>query len=191
MKSKTIVLSTLLTVLLSATFTNGQTNWLFGAGHSNICFAIQWNEYSFRTGEFKDFLGKIESPDSNSFDNSKVTLNIKNSGIDVINTSLNHMLMNAEYLDSLNCPEITFTCDKMKKTKKNKYIAEGILTVKCKPVKTTFFVEYMGTKGKNVYLKVTGTVYKKDFGITGGGDRLGDIINITAYLELNKPKPKS
>ncbi|MDX2188742.1 MAG: YceI family protein [Bacteroidota bacterium] len=188
MKTKSIILNILFALIFSVITSSAQTVWGFGAGHSNICFAIQWNEYSFRTGEFKDFSGKIESPDSTNFNDSKVTLTIKNSGIDVINNGLNHMLMGAEYLDSLNCPEITFTCDKMKKTKKNKYKAEGILTVKCKPVKSTFLVEYTGMKGKNAYMKVTGTLYKKDFGITGGGDRLGDIINITAFLELNKPK---
>jgi len=188
MKKRARTFITLIAIVATTFCANAQTNWAFGAGHSNIGFAIQWNEFSFRTGEFKDFIGTIESPDSTTFVNSKINLVIKNSGIDVINSHLNKMLMSEEYLDSAKCPEISFNCEKLKKYKKNKYKAEGLITIKCKSVNTTFLVEDNGSKGKNSFMKITGTLSKKDFGITGGGDRLGDVINITAYLELEKKK---
>ena len=178
----------LLLIMFLPIFSFAQETWEFAEGHSNIGFAIQWNEFSFRTGEFKKFSGKVETTNAKDYKDAKVNLVINVGGLDVINEQLNKMLMGKEYLDSAACPEITFVCEKLKKGKKNTYLAEGDLTIKCKTIKTTFTVEDMGKKDKYAFIKVVGTVHKKDFGITGGGDRLGDIINITAYLEMKLKK---
>jgi polyisoprenoid-binding protein YceI len=78
----------------------------------------------------------------------------------------------------------------VKKGHKNMYEVKGNLTIKGVTHEVIFLmedngiIEYDGRKYGA--LKVTSQLKKSDFKIYGGGDRLGDIINITAYFETVK-----
>jgi polyisoprenoid-binding protein YceI len=163
-----------------------QSRYKINGGHSNIGFAIQWNEFGFRTGEFKAFGGQLNTTNDKNLVDAKVTLTVQVGSVDVIVPHLGKMLQNKEYLDSASCPFIFFKAENFKKKKKNIYTAKGELTIKCKPQTVEFIIEDSGRKGKNAFLKVTGSLSKKNWDITGGGERLGDLINITSYFELEK-----
>lgn len=179
-----------ISILLSATIQGAlaQTQWNINGGHSNINFAVQWREFAYRTGEFKVFGGKIYAPGEADMNNATVQLAIQVDSVDLIAPNLSKMVQSEEYLDSARCPIISFECQGMKRKRKNKYVASGILTIRCKEVPTTFDVELLGLKDTYAALKVSATLDKSAFGIVGGGERLGNTILISSYFELNKKK---
>ena len=184
-KHTTTALTTIL-ILLSQFLAFTQKTYNIDNGHSNIGFAIQWNDYGFRTGEFKAFGGTIVTKNPKDFNQASANLKIMVGSIDVIVDHLGKKLLQPEFLDSAKCPMITFDCSSLKKKKKNLYLAEGTLTAKCISQPVVFLVEVLGTKEKYAALKVTGELDKSKFGITGGGDRLGNKILITSYFELKE-----
>ncbi|MDX2194953.1 MAG: YceI family protein [Cytophagales bacterium] len=167
---------------------NAQVTYIIDNGHSNVNFAIPWREISFRTGEFKSFNGEITTKSETDLTDASVRLSVEVGSIDVIADKLNKMLQEKDYLDSASCPIITYTCTGLKKIKDNVYEANGDLTLKCKTQKVKFMVEDNGRRDKYAAIKVTGVVPKSQFGIVGGGDRLGDGVQITAFFEMVKKK---
>jgi polyisoprenoid-binding protein YceI len=100
------------------------------------------------------------------------------------------MVQGQEFLDVQNFSEILFVSTSVKKEHKNTFEIKGNLTIKGVTheaklqMEDNGVIEYEGRKYGA--LKVTGQVKKSDYKIYGGGDRLGDLINITAYFETVK-----
>jgi polyisoprenoid-binding protein YceI len=167
-----------------------QVEWQIDNAHSNVTFAIQWRQNSFRTGEFKIFSGTIKAKNESNFEDANVNFSTEASSIDLIARNLSTMVEGQEYIDVQNFSEILFVSTSVKKEHKNTYNVKGNLTIKGVTHEVIFLmedngiIEYEGRKYGA--LKVTGQLKKSDFKIYGGGDRLGDIINITAYFETVK-----
>ncbi len=167
-----------------------QVEWQIDNAHSNVTFAIQWRQNSFRTGEFKIFSGTIKSKSENNFEDATVNFSAEASSIDLIARNLSIMVQGQEYLDVQNFSDILFVSKSVKKEHKNNYSVKGNLTIKGVTHEVMFLmedngiIEYDGRKYGA--LKVTSQLKKSDFKIYGGGDRLGEIINITAYFEIVK-----
>jgi polyisoprenoid-binding protein YceI len=169
---------------------HAQTTWIIDNGNSNVNFAIQWQQNSFRTGTFKVFDGQIACEKEGTFEGAKVSFKLTTKSIDLIANNLTSMAQNEEYLNSMQFPEISFVSTSVKKSKKKMYEVSGMLTVKGVSRPAKFMMEDNGTVQYNNRtvgaLKVTGQLNKSDFKIFGGADRLGETIKIEAYLETQK-----
>jgi len=167
-----------------------QNTWRIDNANSNVTFAIDWMQNSHRTGEFKIFEGDIIIPTDNTFDNAKVDFSIEASSIDLIASNLISTVQGEEYLDTKNYPKILFQSTSIKKKHKKNYEVKGKLTIKDITRDVDFeledngIIEYEGRQYGAV--TVTGKLKRSDFKIYGGGDRLGDNINITAYFQITK-----
>jgi polyisoprenoid-binding protein YceI len=185
---KRILFHIFLAALSSVSF--GQSTWRIDNAHSNVTFAIQWRQNSFRTGEFKIFSGDIVTKKADSYEEAEIEFKVEPTSIDLIASNLISMVQGEEYLNSQEFQEIVFKSTTFKKKHKKQYEVVGKLTIKGTTHETTFlmedngFIEYDGRKYGA--LKVTGQINKSDFKIYGGGDRLGDLILITGYFETVK-----
>lgn len=170
--------------------TFGQIDWRIDNANSNLTFAIRWRQNSFRTGEFKIFSGDIICKTDNSFENAQIDFKVDAASLDLIASKLSSIVEDNEFLDSHQFPEITFKSTSVKKKHKNIYEVIGSLTIKGVTRDTKFILEDNGISDydgcKYGALKVTGQINKSDFKIYGGKGMLGDLVIITAYLEMVK-----
>lgn len=185
---KSIFFASIFLVILA----NAQFRYEINGGHSNIGFAVKWNDIAIRTGEFKAFGGEILTLKDSDLSGSTVSLKINANSIDVIADHLADKLKGEEFLEAEKFAQITFSCVGLKLSSTNNYVANGKLTVKGITKDAEFTVEDLGRKddGKYGALKVIGAISRKDFGILGGGDRLGDKITITSFFEINRKDKK-
>ncbi len=180
----------LIKILIFSIIVNGQEKWQIDNANSNVTFAIQWMQNSFRTGEFKVFSGDIITKKSGVLEDAFIDFKIQVTSIDLIATALMNLVQNEEYLDSRNFPEIEFKSISIKRKHKNVFEVNGNLSIKgiTRPAVFTLedngVVEYDGRKYGA--LKATGQFNKSDFKIYGGDKRLGDLILVTAYFETVK-----
>ncbi len=180
----------LLIFVFYAQISNGQNIWSIDNANSNVTFTITWRQHSFRTGEFKVFSGEIKLKEDNSFKDAEVNFRMDASSICLIANNLSDVVQDEEYLNTKEFPEITFNSSSIKKKHKNDYEVKGMLTIKGTSHEVVFIMTDYGIvnyEGRDYgALKVTGQINKSDFKIYGGGNLLGDIINITAYFETIK-----
>lgn len=188
-----MIKKTIFTFAISiAIFSEAQFRYEINGGHSNIGFAVKWNDIAIRTGEFKAFGGEILTTKDADLSGATVSLKINSNSIDVIADHLADKLKGDEFLDAAKFAQITFSCSGLKLTSPNNYSANGKLTVKGITKDVEFLVEDFGRKDEGKYgaIKVTGAISRKEFSILGGGDRLGDKITITSFFEINKKDKK-
>lgn len=186
MKALTITLL----ILFNFLYSHSQVVWQIDNAHSNVNFAVQWRQNSFRTGEFKIFTGEIVTIKENSLENASVTFKAQTSSIDLIASNLATMAQDENYLDTKDFPEIKFKSISIKKKAKDTYELKGILEIKGISNEVIFTLEDHGTiifEGRSYgALKISGQILRSDYKIYGNDERLGDKIIITGYFETVK-----
>jgi polyisoprenoid-binding protein YceI len=167
-----------------------EVKWTIDNAHSNVNFAFQWMQNSFRTGEYKIFDGSIILADEYSFQNAQISFSADVNSIDLIASSLSKLATGEVYLDAPQFPTIKFESKSIKKKKRNIYIVKGDLTIKGTTKSVNMVLE---DHGISVYesrlyraIAVRGEINKNDFKIYGNDERLGNIIKIIAYFECAK-----
>ena len=177
-------------ILAFTIISNGQEKWQIDNATSNVTFAIQWMQNSYRTGEFKVFDGDIILKKEGVFDDASINFKMQATSIDLIASSLINLSQNEEFLDSKKYPEIEFKSTSVEKKHKNSFEVKGKLSIKGVTRDVDFVLENNGISefdGQKIgALKVTGQFNRDDFMIYGGDKRLGNIINVTAYFETVK-----
>ena len=178
----------LITFFLWLQPTGSSSKWEIDNANSNVNFAFQWNQNSFRTGEYKVFNGSIITVDKYSYENALVTFSAEVKSIDLIATSLSKVAQGPEYLDVSLFPTIEFKSTSLKKKKRNIYSLQGDLTIKGITKNVILKMEDHGVvvfEGKSFRsIRVIGTFDKNDYKIYGTDERLGNTIQLMAYFEL-------
>jgi polyisoprenoid-binding protein YceI len=184
-------------MLLLAT-TKAQVNWKIDRAHSKVGFAIDHMMISKTEGKFKVYDGKVESKSETDFTDAKIEFTIDAASIDTDDDNRDGHLKGPDFFDVEKFPKITFVSTSMKPAGKNTWTLEGNLTMKGVTKKITLKAEGSGKTMKDPWgnikygFNVTGTLNRKDFGITwnkvldNGGTILGDIVDLNIRIELNK-----
>jgi polyisoprenoid-binding protein YceI len=163
-----------------------------------VGFAIDHMMISKTEGKFKVYDGKVESKSETDFTDAKIEFTIDAASINTDDDNRDGHLKSPDFFDVEKFPKITFVSTSMKPAGKNTWTLEGNLTMKGVTKKVTLKAEGSGKTMKDPWgnikygFNVTGTLNRKDFGITwnkvldNGGTILGDIVDLNIRIELNK-----
>ena len=104
------------------------SRWNVDPAHSSIYFGIT-HIYSTVRGYFDDFKGTVVfSPDDPA--GSRFDFQVDVKSINTGNTKRDGHLNSADFFDSDEFPEMTFTSTTVKHVKDNQYVVEGEMTIK-------------------------------------------------------------
>lgn len=149
------------------------TKWVIDPTHSEVQFKVKHLVISTVSGFFKSFEGSLET-ESEDFDDAKINFSLDIDSIDTNQSQRDGHLKSADFFDAEKYPKITFSSTSFKKTGEGEYELAGDLEIKgiTKPV--TLAVEYGGTTNDfygntKAGFEVTGTINRKDFGLTWDG----------------------
>jgi polyisoprenoid-binding protein YceI len=181
-------------LLVGATLTYGQTEWVTDNAHTTIGFSVSHLVISEVEGEFHEFTASVKSP-SEDFAGSEVSFAAQIGSIDTDNEQRDGHLKSPDFFDAENFPELKFN-GKVVKTG-DKYTLVGKLTMRDVTKDVTFAVKYNGTI-KDPYgniksgFKISGTVNRKEYGLKwgvlteAGGAVVSDQVEIICNVELQK-----
>lgn len=118
--------------------------WKLDPVHSNFFFDIQ-HIYSTVRGQFGEFTGDVEFDPSNP-EKSKFNFEINVNSVDTREGKRDTHLRSADFFDAGKYPAMTFKSNKVVLSGDNKYIVDGILTIKdvSKDISLEFY--YYGQK---------------------------------------------
>ncbi|NOY36680.1 MAG: YceI family protein [Chlorobi bacterium] len=184
-------------LLILPAFTQ-QTKWTFDKAHSKIGFTVVHMVISEVSGSFGEFSGKVYS-DTEDFTDARVELSISTSSVNTGNDRRDNHLRSADFFNVEKFPEITFKSSAMKKVGDRKYKLEGDFTMHGVTRKVVLDAS-LGGVIKDPYgrtragFKVTGTLNRKDFGLTwnntleSGGVVISDEVKLNCSVELVREK---
>jgi len=187
---------------LKMTATKAQVNWNLDASHSKLGFAVTHMMVSETEGKFKIFGGTVNSKTDMDFTNAAITFTADAASINTEDDKRDAHLKGPEFFDVAKNPVITFKSVSMKPNGKGKtsYDLVGDLTMHGVTKRVTLLaigaakvVNDPWGNTKNGF-KVTGTLNRKDFGLSwnaaleAGGVAVSDEVAINCNIELNKAK---
>lgn len=179
--------------LLSTTFMFAQTTWTIDNGHSKIGFSVTHMAVAETEGKFNEYSGALVSRNEN-FDGAEITFSAKTASIDTENERRDGHLKSPDFFDAAKYPDITFKGNLVKSG--TKYKLKGDLTMHgvTKPVE--FEVAGGATvntgRGMKSGFKFTGTISRKDFGLTWSNTTptgemvVSDEVELNIKIELDK-----
>lgn len=195
MRSKTLILTILLTFLI-ASFASAGEKYEIDLAHSSIGFSAKHLVISNTKGVFKDFSGAIIL-DETDISKSSVNVTIKTASISTDNEKRDNHLKSADFLDVANHPEITFKSKSVSKTDDG-YRMVGDLTIRGVTKEVTIPFTLVGPVdafgGKRIGAEASLTINRQDFGILwsrtldNGGLVVSNEIKITLEVEGVKAK---
>lgn len=167
-------------------------NWTFDEHHSRLRFSISHLSLADVEGSFKIKESTITS-NGKDFTNASVTLIADAASVDTDQEMRDKQLRTADFLDTDKYPTISFKSTTFKKIANDQYSITGPLTLHgiTKEVTLTATARF----GENPMdhtpmsgFKVTGTINRKDFGVSTKtpAAMLGEEIHIVANMEYNK-----
>lgn len=173
-----------------------KTTWNVDNLHSEVLFKVKHLVISTVTGSFKSFEGHAVT-DGDQFEDAQISFTIDVNSVDTGQPGRDEHLKAADFFEAEQYPKFEFTSTAFKKSKTDLYSLIGNLTIKGITKEVEFEAEYGGTE-KDPYgnikvgFEVTGTVDRKDFGVTfnslteTGGLALGEKIKVVANIQLAK-----
>jgi polyisoprenoid-binding protein YceI len=176
--------------------TTATSKWAIDPTHSEVHFKVKHLVISTVTGSFKTFSGEATF-EGDKLENAKINFSIDPASIDTNQEQRDGHLKSADFFDVANHPAITFESTALTHVKGDNYKLSGNLTMKgvTKPVEVD--VE-SGGKAVDGYgntkmgFEVTGTVKRKDFGLTwnsvteAGSLVVGEDIKLMANIQIAK-----
>jgi len=176
--------------------------WKLDPMDSGAHFSIKHMMISTVRGSFGKVSGTVNY-DGKNLANAKVNATIDASTVDTNEAKRDEHLRGKDFFDVEKYPTITFKSTKIKPSGKGKFSMTGDLTMHGVTKPVTLAVEgpsqQIDDKKGNykVGFSATGTVKRKDFGITynsvldGGGVALGEEVPITLDIEMSRPSGKA
>jgi polyisoprenoid-binding protein YceI len=172
------------------------TRWVLDTTHSEVQFKVKHLMISTVTGQFNTFEGYIDT-ETDDFSAAKANIIIDVNSISTNNAQRDAHLKASDFFDLDNHPQITFTAEKIKKAGDEKYIIEGVLSLRGVSKPISFDAELGGvTKdpwgNTRAGFSVTGKIDRKDFGLTfnalteTGGLALGEIVTFIINAQFVK-----
>jgi polyisoprenoid-binding protein YceI len=185
---------------MEATAVLQKTKWAIDPMHSEVQFKVKHLVISTVTGYFKTFSGSVTSG-SEDFENAEIQFSIDVNSITTNQEMRDNHLKNTDFFEVAKYPTIDFKSISFKKTKGTEFLLTGNLTMKGITKQIDAKVEFGGTaKDGQGNLKagfeVTGTINRKDFGMTfnhlteTGGLTLGEEIKLIANIQVAKEVKK-
>jgi len=193
MKTLKIVVALL---LLTVTFTNAQSSWVFDASHSNVSFSVTHLVISEVEGNFKSFEGTVTST-KEDFAGSSVEFSVDINSIDTDNADRDNHLKADDFFNAEKFPKMTFKSKSLTKLNGKKYKLVGDLTIRDITKEVELDLKYNGTVkdpwgNTKAGFKISGTINRFDFGLKfnklmeAGGMVVGDDVEISINAELKK-----
>jgi len=175
--------------------TIAQTTWTADKAHSVIGFTVPHMVVSEVDGRFKDFDATLTAS-KEDFSDAQINFSAKATSVDTGIERRDNHLRSGDFFDVENTPDISFTGASFKKVSEGKYALTGDLVMHGVTKSVALDVKYNGSidtgKGLKAGFKVSGTINRKDFGLTygnaleAGGLVIGEEIQIDIKLEMNK-----
>lgn len=174
-------------------------SWTVDAGHSRVGFAIDHMMVSTVRGEFGTFSGTMEYDPANVAA-TKVTGLVTVSSVDTRDTKRDDHLKSADFFDVSKYTDMKFTSKSVKNITDADFDLVGDLTIHGVTKEITLKVTKPKPEMKDPWgnvktgLSATGTINRKDFGLTwntaldGGGYIIGDNVALQLDIELAKNK---
>jgi polyisoprenoid-binding protein YceI len=177
-----------------------KTKWVLDPAHSEVQFKVKHLMISTVTGQFKNFTGMVET-DGDDITTARVNFTADIKSISTNNEQRDAHLLNGDFFDAENHPQLIFKGDKLEKTGDDSYKIHGTLTMRGVSKKETFDVEFGGMAqdpwgNTRVGFSLSGKINRKDFGVNfgmvseTGGIMLGDEVKINANTEFVKEAVK-
>lgn len=178
--------------ILFASLASFAQKWTVDQAHSKIGFTVTHLMLSEVDGNFKKFDASITSA-KEDFTDAVFTLSIDANSVDTDNEMRDKHLKGADYFDVEKFPKINFTSKSITKIDAKNYKVNGDLTMHglTKPISLNLVLNGVGknmrTQKPLAGFKVTGTINRKDFGVSNAPSAmLSEDIEIRAVGEFNK-----
>lgn len=179
----------ILSVLFFMLFANiilSQENWVVDNAHSNVRFEVGWEDFSIRTGEFKEFDGSIVSNSLDDLTKAKIVFTVNAESVDVISDRLFTRIISDKFLNTEVYPEIKFESSTIESTSDSTYVSTGLLKIcgieKDQEVQIEIKGQKETKKGEIFGIEVKLVVDRTDYNLTWGSPRLADKITIVGHL---------
>ena len=172
------------------------TKWVLDPMHSELQFKVKHLMITTVTGSFNEFSAELTT-DSEDFEHAAISFKAGVDSIDTGNKDRDGHLKSGDFFNAEEFPAVSFESTSFKKAKGDVYNLIGNLTLKGVTKEVELEAEYGGTE-KDQYgnikvgFEVTGTVNRKDFGVSfnslteTGGLALGENIKIIANIQIAK-----
>jgi polyisoprenoid-binding protein YceI len=170
-----------------------QTTWTIDNVHSKIGFSVSHMGVAETEGKFNEYLGTVVSK-ANDFNGAEVAFTAKTASIDTENEKRDGHLKSPDFFDAAKFPEISFKGNLVKEGAK--YKLKGNLTMHgvTKPVEFDVTGGSTVDTGRGVKsgFKFTGTINRKDYGLTWSHSTptgelvVGDDVELSIKVELDK-----
>lgn len=172
------------------------SKWILDAAHSSVDFSVRHMMIARVKGTFHKFDAEIEA-NPEDLTSAKIEFTVDLDSIDTRNEDRDNHLRSVDFFDVENHPKMTFKSGEIFKTGDNEYEVTGDLTIRGVTRKQSFAVVYEGG-GKDPWgnekagFSVQGKINRTEFGLVWntpletGGVLVGDDVNVTLELELNK-----
>lgn len=170
------------------------TTWVMDPMHSEIQFKVRHLVISNVTGSFKKFSGTAVS-DSDNIEDAKVNVTVDITSIDTNQADRDAHLRTNDFFNAEAYPEMTFESTSLTKLSGDNYTLRGNLTIRGITKEVELGVEFGGSEtdlygNKKYGFEVTGSINRKDFGISfgaiteTGGVVVGDTVKIMANVQF-------
>jgi polyisoprenoid-binding protein YceI len=178
----------------TATSTLSKTTWAADPAHSQVQFKVKHLVISTVTGTFKTFEVKAHL-EGNDWSNAEISFAADTASIDTGQEQRDAHLRSADFFDSENQPQMTFTSTGVQKVSDDLFHLTGNLTIReiTKPV--VLDVEFGGQTtdpygNTKAGFEVTGKIKRKEFGLNwnavteAGSIVVADEVKIIANIQL-------
>jgi polyisoprenoid-binding protein YceI len=192
-------MSKLLAVAALAVFTAGSpvsaAEWEVDLVHSSVNFSVSHMVIATVTGKYTTFSGTVNW-DGQNLAGASVEMSIDATSIDTDNDKRDAHLRSSDFFETEKYPTITFKSKQIIPGSGKDFKLVGDMTLRGVTKEVTFdcvfkgVVEFSGTTKAGFMAKTT--INRMDFGVSwskaldGGGLVVGNDVEITLQLELNK-----
>ena len=188
----------LVLALVVAGSTAFAADWNIDKAHSSINFSTKHMLVSTVHGKFEDFDGTV-SFDPKDLSTISTNFTVQMASVNTDNEKRDGHLKTGDFFDVEHFPTMTFVSKKAEQTGEGKAMLTGDLTIRGVTKEVTFDVEGFNQEVKspwgtfNTGGTATTTINRFDYGVAwdtkldSGGLVVGQDVNITVELELNRP----
>ena len=188
----------LVLALVVAGSTAFAADWNIDKEHSSINFSTKHMLVSTVHGKFEDFDGTV-SFDPKDLSTISTNFTVQMASVNTDNEKRDGHLKTGDFFDVEHFPTMTFVSKKAEQTGEGKAMLTGDLTIRGVTKEVTFDVEGFNQEVKspwgtfNTGGTATTTINRFDYGVAwdtkldSGGLVVGQDVNITVELELNRP----
>ncbi len=173
------------------------TKWILDAAHSEITFRVRHMMISNIKGEFQQFSAEVETKTEDDFEDAQFSARIETDSVSTNNTDRDNHLKSADFFNTEQYPEITYTGNNLEKVAGDSYILAGDLTINGVTQLVRMNVEFGGINkdpwgNTKAGFSVDGKINRKDFGLTWnaaletGGVMVSDEVKLHAELQFAK-----